>query len=236
MVINKHSYISLNQNIKKEIIQWDCFNWSRALDFWQEHGGVNLPDASALELGARDGGLSLWLALNKANVMCSDYEISRMEEAVKLHQKHKVSSLVAYEAVDAMNIPYEKKFDLVVFKSILGGISWKMGEDAKYQVIKSIHRSLKKGGELWFAENLSASIVHSMARKYLKKGWSYPHHTEIPKLFSDFSSLEFKAIGCLATFGRSESQRGFMGKIDQQIIEKFVPDKWKYIAVGVARK
>ncbi len=195
-----------------------------------------MSEASALELGARDGGLTLWLALNNAKVICSDYQISQMNKAVILHQKHNISSLVNYEEIDATNIPYEEKFDLVIFKSILGGISWKMGEDAKYQVIKSIHRSLKKGGELWFAENLSASIVHSLARKYLKKGWSYPNHTELPELFSDFSSLKLKTIGCVATFGRSERQRDFLGKIDQNVIEKFAPDSWKYIAVGVVTK
>ena len=33
-----------------------------------------------------------------------------------------ISSLIIYQDIDATNIPYENYFDIIVFKSIIGGI------------------------------------------------------------------------------------------------------------------
>jgi nucleoside-diphosphate-sugar epimerase len=44
-----------------DFIEWDVRNWSVALDFWLAHTTQNFSTCSALELGSRNGGLSLWM-------------------------------------------------------------------------------------------------------------------------------------------------------------------------------
>src|SRR5687767_12165592 len=102
-----------------EFIEWDVRNWSSALDFWRLHTSKNIATCSALELGSRHGGLSLWLALQGARVIASDID-GPSPAAAQLHKGRKVSHLITYESIDATSIPYTEKFDIVLFKSMLG--------------------------------------------------------------------------------------------------------------------
>jgi hypothetical protein len=36
--------------------------------------------------------------------------------------------------------------------------------------------------------------------------------------------------------GRNESQRNFLSKLDEIILNKVCPDNWKYIIYGIAEK
>src|SRR5213594_2411718 len=104
-----------------EFIEWDVRNWSAALDFWLAHTNQDIRTCSALELGSRNGGLSLWMALQGAQVVSSDLELPR-EVACQLHEARGVSHLIHYEAIDSTCIPYTSQFDIVLFKSMLGAI------------------------------------------------------------------------------------------------------------------
>src|SRR5262245_56122140 len=73
--------------ILKDVIEWDVRNWSVALDFWLAHTAQNLLTRSALEIGSRNGGLSLWLALQGARVQATDIG-PPTEAALKLHRIH----------------------------------------------------------------------------------------------------------------------------------------------------
>lgn len=54
-----------------DIIQWDVKSWSKALNFWEN--SVDWSKVSTcLELGGREGGLSLWLAGKEKKTICSD--------------------------------------------------------------------------------------------------------------------------------------------------------------------
>src|SRR5688572_9343259 len=103
----------------KDIIQWDVKSWSAAIDYWEKEINWNLIN-DCLELGGREGGLSLWLALKGKNVICSDLSEVR-NTAEGLHKKYSLANII-YEDIDATDIPYENHFDLIVFKSIMGGI------------------------------------------------------------------------------------------------------------------
>ena len=110
----------MNDELIKDIIQWDISSWSKALHFWENN--IDWSKVSnGLELGGREGGLSLWLALKGKEVVCSDLNDVK-NTAEHLHEKHNVSNLVKYEDIDATVIPYENYFDVIVFKSIIGGI------------------------------------------------------------------------------------------------------------------
>src|SRR5262245_61678700 len=99
--------VSLPANIQfTEFVEWDIYNWSKALEFWLTHTRQDIANCSALEIGARNGGLSLWLALLGARVLCSDVQ-SPSIAALEAHHHRGVSERVRYASIDATNIPYE---------------------------------------------------------------------------------------------------------------------------------
>ncbi|HNS41841.1 MAG TPA: methyltransferase domain-containing protein, partial [Taishania sp.] len=142
----------MKRELAKDIIQWDIKSWSKALRYWESQidwGKIK----NGLELGGREGGLSLWLALKEKDVVCSDLK-DVQKSAEKLHIRHNVTSRIIYQDIDATNIPYENYFDIIVFKSIIGGIGRNDKHENQQQVFKEIYKALKPGGKLLFAENL----------------------------------------------------------------------------------
>lgn len=221
----------------EEIIQWDVLTWSKALQYWDKT--VDWDRAhTALELGAREGGLSLWLAQKGIQVLCSDYEKAQAT-ALPLHQKHKVTALVSYEDIDATQIPYENHFDLILFKSVVGGIGRFGGKEAQQKVFEQIHKALKPGGMLLFAENLASSSLHQyMRKKYNAWGdyWRYLTLDDLEEFLAPFHSHSMRTTGFFGTFGRSEGQKRFFTRIDQIGPNFLFPARWRYVAFGVARK
>jgi hypothetical protein len=69
---------------KKDFIQWDVKTWSKALDFWEREVEWDTIQ-NCLELGGREGGLSLWLAMKDKKVICSDL-INTEIMALKFHK------------------------------------------------------------------------------------------------------------------------------------------------------
>jgi 2-polyprenyl-3-methyl-5-hydroxy-6-metoxy-1,4-benzoquinol methylase len=105
----------------RDFIDWDVRNWSAALDYWLARTRKDLSKCYALELGSRHGGLSLWLALQGARVICSDIR-PPTDSAKQRHRKYGVADRIQYQIVDATDIGYENEFDVVAFKSLLGGL------------------------------------------------------------------------------------------------------------------
>lgn len=220
-------------------VQWDVRNWSRALDFWTTVCGADaFRGLEVLEVGSRDGGLSLWFAAQgAARVVCSDLH-GPSEQARELHAQAGVSDRIEYADVDATAIPYESAFDIVVFKSVLGGIGGTGGVDAQAQAIRCMHRALKPGGRLLFAENLVASPLHTYLRKrFIPWGerWRYVTPAEMAGFLSPFDDIRERSLGFASAFGRTESQRSALGAADVAL-EKLVPASWRYIVTGVATK
>lgn len=218
-----------------DIIEWDVKNWSCGLDFWLGHTQIPLSQSRALDLGSRNGGISLFLAQHCSEVICSDLG-GPSEQARSLHRKHGVSARVSYADVDAMSIPYpERHFDVVTFKSVLGALGT---IERQRQMIAEIYRVLKPGGELWFAENLVGSPLHMAARRlFVKWGrrWRYVSQTEMVEHCRRFSHAVWRSYGFLGAFGRKEWQRYWLGYFDC-LIDPVVSSRWRYILFGVLRK
>ncbi len=224
------------ENIK-DFIQWDVRSWSKALCFWEENIAWDTIQ-NGLELGSRNGGLSLWLALKGKSVVCSDL-MDAKTMAEPLHKKHSVTSLIRYEDIDASNIPYENYFDVVVFKSIVCGIGKNDNCAIQQKVFDEAYKALKPGGKLLFAENLVASPLHRfLRRKFVNWGNAcrYVSKDEVKGFLKDFSSLDIKVTGVLGTFGRNEKQRDFLAKMDNLFFNKICPNSWKYMCYGIAVK
>jgi SAM-dependent methyltransferase len=227
----------MTKELLKDIIEWDTVNWSQVLRFWEDKYPIKNKNYSCLELGARRGGLSLWLALNGNRVVCSDYNLP-VDQAKPIHDKYECSDKVVYASIDATEIGLKNEFDVVAFKSILGGIESEKYENIKQRVIDEIYDSLKPGGVLLFAENMTSSFIHRFMRKYFVKWgsrWNYLKYKDIEVLLNRFSSIEFITLGFFAAFGRTEGQRRFLGKIDK-VFKLFIPKSKRYIVIGIAKK
>ena len=227
----------MTKEITKDIIQWDVTSWSKALQYWDQNIDWNKIE-NGLELGGREGGLALWLALKGKTVVCSDLEGVK-ETAEPLHVRHNVTSLISYQDIDATNIPYENHFDVIVFKSIIGGIGRNNNIAIQQQVFDQIYKALKPGGKLLFAENLIASPLHQRLRKkFVNWGnsWRYVSLDEMKGFMKGFSSCEIKSTGFFGAFGRSEKQRNIFSIADKAALNAVCPDNWKYISYGIAVK
>lgn len=232
--------IQINQMIadKKELMQqivgWDVVNWSKAIDYWEKNAHLYGKELECLELGSSKGGMSLWLALNNNKVLCTDLN-GPEPSAHDLHKKYGCDTRVTYESVDALHINYENKFDLVLFKSILGGICTD-DDDKKVYLIDQMYKALKPGGMLLFAENLEGTALHKAARKrFGTKGWNYLRLSEMKQVFASFSSVQYSTTGFFGCFGRTERQRALLGKVDA-LLDKQIPAYSKYIVFGIAIK
>lgn len=225
----------MKKEIIRDVVDWDVTNWTRAIRYWEKHVNINLKKHHCMELGTAYGGISLWLALNGNAVLCTD--IRHPEKlAGHLHRKYACACNIRYEAVDATDIPYENEFDIIVFKSILGGIQKSDTTDPKIHTLNEIHKALKPGGMLLFAENLASSPLHRfLRRKYGTPQWDYLELSELERVFSSFSSVNYITTGFFGCFGRTEKQRNILGRIDG-LLEYFIPKSKRYIISGIAKK
>ncbi len=229
--------MKIKKDILNDIIQWDVKAWAVALKYWEENVDWNNAK-TGLELGGRQGGLSLWMALKGVDVVCSDLEGVK-ETATPLHEKYQLASKIKYQDIDATNIPYENFFDVICFKSIIGGVGRDGHPERQQKAFREIYKALKPGGKLLFAENLVASPIHRTLRKMFVRwgdSWRYVTTSELRTFMSDFSSSEIHTTGVTSAFGRSESQRSLFSGFDNILMNHVCPREWKYIAFGIAVK
>jgi ubiquinone/menaquinone biosynthesis C-methylase UbiE len=226
-----------NKELYNDIIKWDVATWKVALNYWNKILPSSLSSFKCLELGAGDGGITLYLALKGGSVICSDIKISNMAKI--LHKKYNVAHLVKYENIDATNIPYpDNHFNIVTFKSMLGAIGRNNNKAKQKIAIQEIYRILKPNGIFLFAENLKGSFLHMLLRKKFVrwgKSWRYISIEEMKEFTSCFSSFKYLTVGFLGAFGRTESQRKVLYLLDK-IVELFIREKDKYVIYGYARK
>jgi len=227
----------MTDELRSDIIQWDIRSWSKALALWDSEIDWSSVQNS-LELGGREGGLSLWIAMKGKLVVCSDlHDVKTTAEP--LHLKYQVDHLITYQDIDATAIPYENHFDIIAFKSIIGGIGTNDNPARQQHVFREIYRALKPGGKLLFAENLIASPFHQgLRKKFVNWGnsWRYISVAEMRGFLTDFSKVTLKTTGVLATFGRNELQRNILSGADRLLFNRIFPERWKYISYGIAVK
>ncbi len=232
--------LTYNKNeIIHDSIYWDTINWSKSIEFWEKHIPKNAGKLNTLELGCGpNGGLSVWLASKGYNVICSGYE-GITETTKNIHKKYEFSDNISYSKIDALSIPYSEAFDIICFKSMLGGIVRDKDHGIAERVIKEIYNSLKIGGVLLFAENLISSKAHSFFRSKfgsLKNKWCYFTVEEIKSLLTEFSSFKYSTFGFTGCFGRNEIQRNMLGRLDSVIFDKILTENLHYIITGCAEK
>ena len=225
-----------DKKVIADIVQWDIENWGQCIPFWDDVLSQK-KNMLCLELGARNGGLSLLAALYGHHCVCSDIE-DPMPIALPHHKKYQVENLITYKTIDIADIPYKNTFDVVLIKSVLPTMVTFDKAKMQPRAVDEIYNCLKPGGYFLFAENLEASPLHHFARKKFVS-WAgktrYLRLEELPAMLNKFSNIELKTSGFSGAFGRNETQRHLLAKTDR-FTEKIIPDKWKYLVFGKARK
>ncbi len=224
----------------QDILEWDIPTWSRALFFWKKIiAAQNLELRYGLEIGAHNGGISLFFAkCYGAKMVCSDL-VPPSEKAKSLHLNNGVRQLIQYVELDASSIPFpDNTFDFVVFKSVLGAVGRNGHPEKQQQVLAEIHRVLKPGGALFFAENLRGAGLHRLARRLFVpwgKSWRYLKINELEEWLSIFGKKELHATGFFAAFVSKPGWiKTLVAKTDTMLF--FLPRKWGYLGYGYALK
>jgi SAM-dependent methyltransferase len=106
------------------------------------------------------------------------------------------------------------------------------------KAVAQFYKALKPGGKLLFAENLKGSWLHTTARNLFVPWGAKARYFEVADLLallSDFTTITHQEVGFFGTFGRTEPQRAFLGRIDNWLLP-ILPKSWRYISIGVAVK
>lgn len=218
----------------KDIFGWDVPIWSQALKFWQDYFPAVTAKGKAIELASNKGGLSLFLASQGYEVICSDI-LNPAQRAHELHSKYKDQFKIHYQIADARCLPFENDtFDVVIFKSFLGYLS----VESQPAAVAEIKRVLKPDGVLLFAENLEGSYLHRWVRRVFVpwgKDWNYVTIHGLETLFKEFSKFHFKTYGFLSLFFTNEKVKRLVAPVDIAL-SRLLPSKLKYVLFGIAKK
>lgn len=229
-----HRPLTRDSQLMHDIVSWDVRTWSTAVLFWEGIVPTGRP-LHCLELGAGPGGPSLWLAQLGHDVLCTNWQQTQ-KQARPLHERYGASG-ITYRDVDATKIPYENEFDLIVFKSVIGGVGTKADQD---EAMRGIYRALKPGGTLIFAENLRATVLHRLARAIAYKvrgtSWRYVTVKQLRPHLEKYASHDVRTTGFLSMFGPREAQRTALAKVDEAVFNRIIPESWHYVSYGTATK
>jgi SAM-dependent methyltransferase len=153
-------------------------------------------------------------------------------------RRHGAAGKITYQAVDILTPPYPAaSFDLIIFKSVLNALPqpW-----LQAQAVQELHRLLRPGGLLLFAENLRASPLHRLLRRLFRPGGllqqrRYPTAAEIHSWCRGFREFHGETWGFVGTMSRQERVRRRLARLEAAIMS-LVPQKWRYIIFACARK
>ena len=194
------------EKLLRDIVEWDVSTWRKAIFCWDRRidglpGGA--AGRRALEIGARGGGVTMYLARKGFDCVCSDRG-ETFADAKRLHAEYGVSDRVAYADADAAALPFEDAgFDVVAFKSVLGSVGKNRQDEKIDAAMAEALRVLKPGGMLLFAENLKATRVHLYLRRRLNRwgsAWNYLSLERMRALLAPLEELELHTYGFWGCF------------------------------------
>ena len=221
-------------NSYSKYVEWDISNWSRALEYLDQNKCMPFKGKNILELGGNNASLSLWVAGKGGIITCSDIVEFENQYSRKVNDIKKGS--IRYEIIDALDIGPKEAYDFILFKSVLGGIGRIGSEKLQMDVMRQVHKSLKKGGEVLFIENMRGTFIHQLYRKRYgatRNGWCFPSFSDFIKMSKMFSKVKYETFGFLGSSGN------LLLKVRTTFdlkFEKIFPKNWRYIYAGIYQK
>ncbi len=215
-----------------DILQWKTEIWKIPLLYWDKNIEWNTIN-TCLEIGAREGGLSLWFAKHNKTTYCSDI-VNPINTAKPIHDKYDYAkNKIYYIELDATQT-FSQKYDIIATKSVLGGIGRKNKFSLIEKTIKNIYNSLNPNGYYLFAENARATIIHKFFRNKINswaKEWYYLNRRELLSALKIYPKFKIYSFGFFSPFYCNN----FTARMDK-IIHPIVPSSWEYIIYGIAQK
>ena len=172
-------------------------------------------------------------------IVCSDEEGPSAIAWEKLDEYFQ-DGKVEFREIDALSIDYDSHyFDFVVFKSVLGSLA--NGQlDRQKKALQEMHRVLKPGGVLFFAENMIGSVFHEVGRRLFvpwSKSWRYMEVAELEDGLEMFKKKTIRSTGFFALFvpDRFSMLKRTLSFFDY-CFGPVIPASWKYVSYGYAIK
>ena len=230
----------------RAIFDWKVLSWHRVFEEILLTLEGDLKGKTVLEVGANKGGLSLFFSLLGCKVICSDVTAVYLTNAKQLHSSFGRHG--SYLAADLCSLPVQSEsLDVVVMKSVLGGIYANAGRSMAVAGLREIHRVLRKGGYCILLEQLVADPVSRWVRGQMSPGYGW-HCFKCEEFFKTAASLlpsEFQTVSirCHTLFSyvlehvlSSSNPLVRLSLGVDRLVERFVHDDWKHLIGVVAVK
>lgn len=172
-----------------------------------------------LELGAREGYIS--------EIFRENFKIIVSDISYNMKCIEKSTPEFEYKNLNCLDINLQdESVDIVVFKSVLGGL-----KSAENQIVafQEIHRVLKPNGLVIFAENVRGSLFHRLLRALKHKNrlnyWRYISNADFSKIVEDtnFKVLSAEYKGVLSGLGFTNIFfDSILSKLDKYILQNFI--------------
>lgn len=241
-----HFMKSTNQrHLIEDCSGWNRKLWADAVEFALERISNKFQGLSALEIGAGEfSSLAPIFKSHNVDIICSYYgadnrERIRSGNLRRVQKKHAIGD-IPLSNQDAFDL--KGKYDLIILKSVLGGLA--RGED--YQRIKDIIDGilshLNEGGLLISIDNQSNPFANCFRKKFGagKNLWTYLDRDRFSTLVQDRIVFQ-KGFGYVnfAHFNirgyNLEYVNNFLYYVDKVIIRIFCP-KANAVLVTILRK
>jgi ubiquinone/menaquinone biosynthesis C-methylase UbiE len=238
--------INVEDKLLHDIFDWKAASWNRLFREILLSVEFSPTGKTVLEVGAHKGGLSLFFSLLGCSVICSDVNVESMSRAKQLHSGW--GRCCSYMAMDVRTLPLRSEsLDVVIMKSVLGGVYSCDGENAAIESIWEAYRVLKKGGLCILLEQLRGDPLSCWirSRKFPARNWHYFRKEEFDQANSANLVKEFEKVKlkCLTFFSHILEQKFSPNSIlvraaciVDQMVERFVRDNWKHLIGVVAIK
>ncbi len=233
----------MNTRLKQDIIEWDVLNWSHLIKLWQPVLDTLPRDSKVLAIGERNGGISLWLALQGFHVLCTDRQ-GPTQQAKDLHKRYGVDDKITYHDFDLVNTQdFDTTYDIIIMKSVLGGLKEQYANAAsrtdatRQKAVDNIYKLVSPKGIFLSADNLQGNIFLRLIKRLQNKqsGWHYFSIQELNDLCKQFSSVKVHSFGVIP----SKFSVPILNKaayIINSFLKQLLPHNSAYIAFTIARK
>jgi hypothetical protein len=238
------SFEGTDDQLLAAALGWKVTSWKRALEEALRHLPPNLAGRMLLEVGTGPHGLSLLFSRLGCRVVCADRRMDYTRESIAVHQRHGIHCL--HFLTDARRLALRpRSFDMVVMKSVLGGIYSQAGREGVMATLGSVREVLRPGGAFIALEQLDGGIATRLGRRirYPSRRWHYFRIQELDPGTPESLLRGFDAVQLMPVTLLSHNMEEWLPhrhplvraatRLDR-VLEPLVPANWKHLVAIVA--